>query len=239
MNVTRSGVGLGSKIGTEAIVDALRGAQRVNISPLDHSDAAGNLLGFYKVGQVSGATVSIGALGHLASIRWTDTSRFLALLRIKAGWTVSGAVTAATAMDLQASVLRGFSVDYTTASTMISLAGVANTNKMRSNMGTSIMGANGPRIATTAVMSGQTAIVDVAPFAMTVFANQPSGNATVTQALGVAGATQILYEWDTNGGHPLILSANEGVVIQNITAGPVTGSIKYSITWEWAELAYF
>jgi hypothetical protein len=234
-----SGTGIGSKFGQEAVIDQLRGAFRTSISPLDHSDINGNLLGFYKAGQVSGATVSLGAAGHLASLRWTDTSRFLALLRVKVGWSVTGAITAATPMDVQAVVARGFSVDFTTASTQLSLAAVSNTNKMRANMGTSLMGALGPRIATTTVMSGQTLTADASPFAYMVYPNQPSGNATVTQAIGVSGPMSTLYEWDINGGHPLILSANEGVIIQPVTAGPVTGTVKYYVSWEWAELAYF
>jgi hypothetical protein len=237
-SILRSGTGLGSKLGTEAVVDSLRGAQRFSQSPLDHSDANGNLLGFYKVSQVSGATVSIGAAGHLGSIRWTDTSRFMVLIRIRAGWAVSGAITAATIMDLQAVIARAFSVDFTTASTAASLA-AANTNKMRQSMGASILGAAGPRIATTTVMSGQTLTADANPFSMTAFTNQPSGNATVTQAVGVGHPMVTLYEWDTNGGHPIVLHANEGVLLQPVTAGPVTGSVKYYFSWEWAELAYF
>jgi hypothetical protein len=74
---------------------------------------------------------------------------------------------------------------------------------------------------------------------MASFANQPSGNATVTQAIGVGHPMQVLYEWDVNGDHPIILGANEGVLIQPVTAGPVTGTVKYYVQWSWAELANF
>lgn len=236
--VIQGGAGPGSKVGTEALVDALRGALRFSISPPDHSDANNNLLGFYKAGQISGAVVSLGAAGHLASFRWTDTTRVAVLIRIRAGWVVNAAITAATAMDMQAVMARGFTVDFTTNSTQISLAAVTNTNKMRANMGTTILGALGPRILTTAAMSGQTLTADAAPFAYTVWVNQPSGNATVTQALGVGGAMQTLYEW-TPIEHPVVLGANEGVLLQPVTAGPVTGSVKYYTQWEWAEFALF
>lgn len=235
--IQQTGAGPGSKVGTEQIIDALRGSARITVSPLDHSDINGTLLGYYGVAQASGATVSLGAAAHLASLRWTDPSRFLVLIGIRAGWTINGAVTAATQMDLQAVVARGFSVDFTTNSTAASLV-AANTNKFRSNMGASLLGANGPRIATTGAMSGQTLTADANPFAMAPFANQPSGNATVTQAVGVGHSMVSLYEY-TALKHPIILSANEGILIQPVTAGPVSGSVKYYIEWNWAEIALF
>lgn len=219
-------------------VDPLYKAARVALRPYDYSSSQ-TVLGHYSVAQASGATVSIGAAGHLGSIRWTDTSRYLVLLRIRAGWAVTAAVTAAAPMDLQAVIARSFSVDFTTASTAISLAGVANTNKMRASMGASLMGTVGPRIATTTVMSGQTLTADAAPFAMMNWQNQPSGNATVTQAAGVAGPMQTLYDCTASGQHPVILTANEGVILQPVTAGPVSGTTKYYFEWTWAEVAAF
>lgn len=224
--------------GTQQVIDPTFNASRVALRPLDYAHL-GAVLGHYAVAHASGATASLGAAGHLASIRWTDASRYLVLMRIRAGWSVTGAVTAATPMDLQAVIARGFSVDFTTASTATSLAAIANTNKMRSSMGASLMGVNGPRIATTTVMSGQTLTADAAPFAMCPFVNQPSGNATVTQAVGVGGAMTDLYSWTALGQHPIVLSANEGVIVQPVTAGPTTGTVKYYVQWEWAEVVLF
>lgn len=230
--------GLPATIGTMQGIDPTFNAARVSLRPLDYNIQNVNL-GHYAVAHASGATVSIGAAGHLASIRWTDATRFLALMRIRVGWAVTGAITAATPMDLQAVIARAFTVDFTTASTATSMIGVANTNKMRASMGSSLLGAVGPRIATTTVMSGQTLTADAAPFAMATFVNQPSGNATVTQAVGVAGAMTDLYNWTALGAHPVILSANEGIIIQPVTAGPVSGTTKYYVQWEWAELGAF
>lgn len=227
--------GLPTTQGTVQGIDPTFNAARSSLRPLDYNISNINL-GHYAVAQASGATVSIGASGHLASLRWTDATSFLALMRIRVGWAVTGAVTAATPMDLQAVIARGFTVDFTTASTAISMATVANTNKMRTSMGQSRLGLIGPRIATTTVMSGQTLTADAAPFAMVSFANQPSGNATVTQAVGVGGAMTDLYNWTALGAHPVILSANEGIIIQPVTAGPGSGSVKYYVQWEWAEL---
>lgn len=224
--------------GTPLAVDPTFLAARVALRPLEYAQV-GQVLGHYGCAQVSGATVSIGAAGILGSIRWSDSTRFLVLMGLRAGWAVTGAVTLAAVMDLQASIARGFTVDFTTASTAAALGSVANTNKMRMTMGTSLMGANGPRIATTTVMSGNTYTLDAFPFAVTVWANQPSGNATVSQAVGVAGAMQDVYNWNKLGQHPVVLSANEGIILRAISAPVVSGSIQYYFEWTWAEVAIF
>lgn len=228
----------GPTFGTAQAIDPTFNAARVALRPLDYSHL-GVVLGHYAVAQASGATVSLAAAAMLASMRWSDASRLCVLMRIRAGWSITGAVTAATVMDLQAVIARAFSVDFTTNSTAANLAAPANTNKMRSSMGTSLMGTNGPRIATTAAMSGQTATADANPFAMMPFPNQPSGNATVTQAIGVGANAVDLYSLTALNQHPIVLTANEGILIQPVTAGPVTGSVKYYIQWEWAEVVLY
>jgi hypothetical protein len=162
-------------------------------------------------------------------------------MRIKVGWIVTGAVTAAAPMDFDACIVRGFTVDFTTAMTAVNMAttSAGRTNSMRSSMGPSLMGASGPGICTTAVLSGQTLTADAAAFAITTFVNQPSGNATVTQAIGVGGAMQTLYEWTALGQHPVVLGPLEGVVVREVTAGVVSGTVAIYLQWEWAEVQVF
>lgn len=199
------------------------------------------ILGHYKTFQKSGATASIAAGGIIASLRWapSNPAYWCVITGIRAGWVVTGAVTLATPMDLEAFIVRGFTVDFTTASTPANLAATTNTNQMRKTMSPSQMGVNGPRICTTAVMSGQTATVDANAFAGTVWVNQPSGNATVTQAVGVGGAMQDLYRWTELQDHPPVLGNNEGVFLELVTANVVTGTIAYYVEWHWAEVLTF
>lgn len=202
------------------------------------------VLGHYAVGQKSGASVSLGAGATIGRIRWAPTASalFLVLMRIRLGWTVTGAVTAATPMDADAVVARNFTADFTsgagaTQMTMINMNGV--TNMMRRSMSPSQMGANGPGICNTGIAAGQTLTADAAAFAITSFPNQPSGNATVTQAIGVGATPQTLYEWTGLGQHPVTLSNNEGVVVRTVTAPVVSGTVAYYLTWEWAEVLVF
>lgn len=198
------------------------------------------ILGHYAVGQTSGAIAATPtALDVHGSIRWapTTSSYFLVLMRLKLGWAVTAAVTAAVRMAYQASIVRGFSSDFATAATAISMS--AGTGRMRGNMAPSQMGANGPRVCTTAPQTTFSYTLDTAPFAITTWVNQPSGNATVTQALGVMGETKTMYEWTALGQHPLVLANNEGVVLQLTSTGWASGSFSIQPQWEWSEALVF
>ena len=230
-----------SPVRTEAVVDQSRAAQRISISPIEWR-GPGEVLGFYGVAQASGATVSLAAAAHTAALRWTDATHYLVLMRLRVGYSVTGAITTSTPMDLQGVIVRGFTVDFTTNATVINMGTVSNTNKFRQNFGASLLGTKGPEIATTAAMSGQTLTADTAPFAMASYQGLVAVTATGTAVAAPAGAAapmQDLYKWDVLGGHPIVLSVNEGIVVQPVTAGPATGSVKYYVQWEWAEVRGF
>lgn len=197
------------------------------------------VLGHYSVGQLSGNIAATPtALDVHASVRWapTLTNAKWVLIRLRLGWGVQAAVTAAVRMAYQASVVRGFTSDFATAATAINMATVPKTNSMNSlTMNSSLMGANGPRICTTAPQTTFTGTIDTAPFAMCTWVNQPSGNATVTQAIGVMGEMKTAYEWTGIGQHPVVLNLNEGIVVQLVSTGWATGVISLYTEWTWAE----
>lgn len=225
-------------------VDPTFMAARIALRPGEYV-TNGRTLGHYAVAQRSGElAATIGALGHLASIRWPDTTAYLVLMRLKVGWSISAAVTTAVEMNMRAIIARGFTVDFTTAATAISMSAVSNTNKMRASMGASLMGTAGPRISTTTVQSGQTLTADAAPFAMHVWPGitsiaQTAAAATVNMALGTAGAMATLYEYTSLAQHPVVLSANEGIIVQPVTAGPASGTFAIYTQWEWAEVEVY
>lgn len=220
-------------------------AGRIALRPLDYA-SQGRLLGHYAVAQRSGElAATIGALGHLASLRWpAGLNAYLVLMRLRAGWSVSAAVTAAVEMNLRAILARGFTVDFTTASTPINMAAIPKTNAMRNTMNSSLLGTVGPRISTTAVMSGQTLTADAASFAIHVWPGitsiaQTAAAATLNMALGTAGVMATLYEYTALGQHPIVLGDNEGVLVQPVTAGPATGTFAIYTQWEWAEVEVY
>lgn len=223
--------------GTALAVDPTFQAARVALRPLDHAQQ-GQLLGHYSLLQLSGATVSLSAGGTIASFRWTDPSRYGVLLRVKAGWVVTGAITLATPMDASLFVARSFTTDFTTNATSATLA-ATKSQAMRSTMANSLQANGNIKICTTASMTGLVAAADSFSLGGNVWVNQPSGNATVTQAVGVGGAMTNLYDASIPGTHPIVLAQNEGVLVTTPTAGPVTGTVKWYVQWEWAEVALF
>lgn len=228
--------------GNEMEVDKTFLAARVAMRPLEYVNQ-GRVLGHYAVAQRSGELVAtIGALGHLASIRWAVDDAYCVLMRLKVGWSISAAVTTAVEMNLRAIIARAFSVDFTTAATAINMATVPSTNAMRKSMGSSLMGVTGPRISTTTVQSGQTLTADNAPIGMVVWPSRYPTNSTgtaVAQAVGDAGMMQTLYECTAPYQYPVVLSLNEGVIVQPVTAGPATGTFAIYTQWEWAEVEVF
>ena len=203
------------------------------------------VLGHYAVSQLSGAIAATPtALDVHASIRWAPTlsNTFLVLMRVKVGYGVISAITTAVRMAYQASIARQFTVDFTTAATAINLATTAKTNQMRASMSGSQMGANGPRICTTAPQTGQTYTLDAAPFSITTWEALHSVTATGTAVAlqaGAAGPMQTLYEWTGLGQHPIVLSNQEGVAVQLVHTGWATGTVSLYTQWEWAEVLVF
>lgn len=232
----------GTKDTSQMEVDPTFMAGRIAMRPLDHV-AGGRILGHYAIEHRSGElAATIGALGHLASIRWSDATAFCVLTRIKVGYSISAAVTTAVQMNMRAVFARGFSVDFTTARTLTNLAAIPKANAMRATMNGSLMGVNGPAISTTTVMSGQTLTADTDGFAFTLWPGIVGTNGTGTAValpVGMAGEMQTLYECTSPYQHPVVLSQNEGVIIQPITAGPASGTFAIYVQWEWAEVEVF
>lgn len=205
--------------------------------------------GHYAVAQTSGAIAATPSAGDVvASIRWAPASGtgFLVLHRLKLGIVVASAVTTAVPLAFKASVARGFTVDFSSNTTAINLSTVTKTNVMLSSgangMVNSQMGANGPRICTTAGMTGQTYTLDTAPFAKMVFPSLTSVTATGTAVAlqaGTAWPVTSVYEFTGLVQHPVILSPNEGVAVAWDNAGNGSGTLNVYAQWEWAEVATF
>ena len=208
--------------------------------PYKFSNGA-QVLGAYKIAQVSGALAATPtALDAWARIRWpapTVGGAKLVLCRLEAGLSVSGAVTTLIQFSLDAIIARGFTVDFDTAITNISMAG--DTGKMHRNMRTSLMGTAGPGISTTTVMSGQTYNLDGAPFAIQDYPMITAVTATGTAiagAVGVMSGMKDLYRWDGLGDHPPTLSDLEGIVVRCRLTGHATGTLALRTVWHWAEV---
>lgn len=223
----------GTLSGAEASVDYLRGAQRASMSPIDYRDLQGNLLGHYRTVCVSGALVSIGANGILFSARWAGPLPPVAVItRIQASVEVATAITVATPVNFEAIGVKGFTVANTGGGTIIP-------TKMRSTMSSSSFADF--RMATTAALAGGTQTLDSVGFGYASVPLLTNTNSTGTAVLITAGngyAPVDLYKWEP-GGHPFVLGVNEGFLIRESIAGPVTGTYRVTFVIEHIEVANF
>ena len=199
-----------------------------------------NQYGHFSTFQKSGSVTAMGAGEEFASIRWTSSGAYLVLMRCRVGIAIVSAVTTTTIMDVSATIVRGFTVDFTTASTAANMAAVQKTNRLRTdNMAQSLMGTAGPRISTTVIMTGATYTADANPFAGVILPMRVPTNATGTVVtLGAGDATPMttVYEWTAQGQHPVVLGSNEGILLRAVTAMPGSGTWSYYTEWTWAEV---
>ena len=224
--------------GTEAIIDG-QGRLRVALGPVDHTSPY-VVLGHYRANLITGTTVSLAANSPIGSLRWSDQARFLVLMRIEATAQVAAAITAATLVDLEAIIARGFTASDTTG-TPIALTGSNQTNRS-GNMKSSLVG--DLRVATTGTLTAGTRTLDGVGFGFAAWGQlqAPTLGATANTAVAVGAGDstpRVLYKWDGLGQYPIVLGQNEGIILRNSTAGPVTGGIRYAITLEWAEVVQF
>lgn len=220
-----------SPVGQQTMeVDPTHLAARIAIRPVDHG-LQGQLLGHYRASLVTGLTVSIAAAGILASLRWAATN-YLVLMRIDASACCGTAVTTVVNMgELAAFIFRG-STGNAASGTAVSLLG--NNQKTRQIMGASQV-ADLRVSAAGALTAAGGKTNDGVPFATAVL-QFPS---VVTQTVAAPAPKVNLYRWDALGQHPVVLSPNEGIEIQNVDTGPTTGQVKYFFDFEWAEVAVF
>jgi hypothetical protein len=130
--------------------------------------------------------------------------------------------------EMSAFIFRG-STGNAAAGTAISLVG--SNQKVRQTMSSSQV--VDLRVATAAAVTAATGKTnDAVPFAS-------GGLAFPTITIGSVAPKIDLYKWDVLGQHPVVLSANEGIEIQNANTGPTTGATRYFFELEWAEVAVF
>lgn len=216
-----------TQAGPELQVDPQFSAARVAFRPLDYTNL-GQILGHYRVAVTTGTTVSVAGAGILAYLRWTAPS-FFVLMRVSTIQVIAATITSAVVVDAGLYVARGSTAAGSGGNAVV----MGTSQKTRMTMGNSLV--TDFRYASTAALTAPTgAVVDTNSYGMIV--TPLSGQTATTTA---PGPMMDLYKWDALGQHPIVLSNGELVEIQEITAGPTTGGIKWYFTFEWAEVALF
>ena len=191
--------------------------------PLDYGS-----LGIYRKSLISGTMAAgLAANSEIFQFRWTDATRLCAVRRV----TIDGLSGSATAFAAGLGNLQLYPARAFTASGTGGNAGTltGNTGKMRTSMGTTLLG--DVRIASTAALGVGTKTLDTDPIGQISLS---FGTAVSVQYIAVP--TPLLGE-DIGPEHPLVLAQNEGFMIR--ASVPATGTWQFGVTVCWAEVTAF
>jgi len=203
-------------------------ALRVEQRPLEYGT-----LGYYRINQNSGVIVAATGAGELYQFRWTDATRLAAINKVTFSAGANAAATAAGLQAFELVVARSFTVAGTggTAATI-----TGNNMKLRTNMGTTLLGES--RIASTTTLGAGTKTLDTQGISG-VFIGIGTGAITTSEALDLVDPPYPLLSSDGDGQHPLILATNEGFVIRMINTMPLSMTWGFTVSVAWAELAAY
>jgi hypothetical protein len=199
---------------TSTVVDPTQGALHVSQRPQE-------LTGEYTASLVSGALTVIAAgtatTGHLAALRWAQATPCL-IHSVDIEFLVTTGFTAAQALGFSLFKLTGYSVAHTAGTATV----LGTTGKKRTTQANSLV--SDLRIAAAVALTAGTHTLDTAPVGQARFF---TGAATAGTRL-----QQRLLMTDPLG-YPLVLGANEGLLIRNeilMGAGGV-GTLTATINW--------
>lgn len=194
-------------------------------------------LGHYSVAATTGILpVTLAALGQIFYLRWTDATRFFVLHKFRAQFQTLTLFTAAQQVDFGFDLIKATAVSAGAGGTDL---GASAKTKMRTTMGASLLDVAGlMRISTTAALTALTTL-DALPIAQSLGDMQRMNPAAGTEEQRVNDPTLIYMPNMANGDHPLVLAANEGLVLRNRTVWPAAGTGIVSVEMSWSEVTAF
>jgi hypothetical protein len=180
-----------------------------------------NISGAYSIAGISGIMAAgLGGAAEIWQFRWTSTTKlaFLRHIFFHAGVDTTGFTAGTFIINLFKAT--GFSIAGT-GGNVLTMTG--NNAKLDTNMATSAIGEI--RISDTAALTAGTKTLLAHPHATTV------------TGVGTAAGADILANHDLVNvedlSHPIILRANEGLIIQATV--PATGTWKFAVESVWEE----
>jgi hypothetical protein len=193
-------------------------------------------LGAYSLAMQSGSiTATLGASSNLFSLRWTDSTRFALIRKVTVSALVLTTITTGVQFDLALFFARSFSASDTNANSSTTATLTTNNAKFRTSFGSSLIAASDVRMAGTGGFTAGTRTLDTNPLGRI-----PgwTGTAAGTPVYNTPYPVPIVDRTGA-GQYPIVLAQNEGVVIQNATAGPATGTFNVTVNIEWQEAAAY
>jgi hypothetical protein len=209
--------------GTDAEVDGTTfRAVRITQRPVEYG-----ALGAYTASALSGTMAAgLAAASEIVQMRWTDATRYALIYRITLDG-MAGSATSFTAgfANIQAMIARGWTADGS-GGTALTVTG--NNQKLRTSMGTTLIGAL--RASSTAALTAGTKTLDANPIGQIAFSVGTAASVIYVNRTTLYGAQEV-------GAHPIVLASNEGVIVRATV--PATGTWQFGVTIDWAEVSAF
>jgi hypothetical protein len=206
-------------------VDGTHKAARVSLRPLDHSTG-----GHYSYGGFTGILpAALAANSEIFQFRWVSSAFLCAIKRITLSASVSTTFFAA-GVPVQIDMLKA--AGWSSAGTGGTAPNPAALLKRRASMANSVLGNGDMRISTTAALGVGTKTLE----SVAISSILAPGPITASLNGQIIPPGTVFFDADIpSGGHPLVLAANEGIVIRSV-AVPATGTWTASVNIEWAEV---
>jgi len=187
-------------------------------------------LGAYRIAAYSGLTTGVAAAAPLFSLRWTDTTNICAINYLKISMQTVTAFTAAQRLAFSAKIARSFTAADTGGS---SLTLATNNCKLRTANASTLFAAASILMATTGTLTAGTRTLDSNP----ILTQQGSVYAAATALPDPP--IQNIFDASGNNGNPIVLVANEGLVILNDVLQGAAGTVVLSVDIGWSEHAAY
>lgn len=212
--------------GTIAEVDGtVYNALCVTMRPVDYGTN-----GSYRISMMSGTMAAGISFNDVFQARWTSSTLLALVWKVQLdGMSGSSTAFAAGISFFKCYLVKNWTADGSGGNSA-TLTG--NNNKLRTSMATTSMGAI--RISSTAALTAGTRTLDTYQLSGTMFSigTVASVNYRFQTPLYGTGASSNL-----NNPMPMVLTQNQGVMIQGTVPG--TGTWQFGVTMSWSEVASY
>lgn len=196
-----------------------------------------SFLGAYGLSVVTGTlAAALAASAVLFSARWGDATKIGVIISHRCRFLPLTPFTAATLTDhtsFDTFVGRSFSAAHT-GGTALTLTG-SSFKRRNSFQSTSF---SDLRIATTAALAGGTVTLDPHPIAQSLRKGNRVNPAAATEEVIMPQLDGLNADFNVaDGDHPVVLVANEGIVVRNRTVWPAAGTGILLVEMNWLEFA--
>lgn len=203
-------------------------------------DGGYDLKGSFRLSVPTGLVTTVAAgtasAGHLFTFRWASSSVHCMVKRVAARFTCTTAYTTAQETGCDLRITRGYTVAHTGGTSVEIGSTTADTNSLLSSLGTSIIAVDQIKVATTGELTNGTHTIDVNSIGDLSGWTGAIGDQVPTAGSGAAGLHGDLFNAETSlHKSPIILTANEGLIIRNKILMGAVGVGRWNFLIEWDE----